>query len=47
MSLTCCLLQILDYNFLSFMAAIFSKYLPDFKRQQAAEAAAAQAKKAK
>ncbi|GAX76766.1 hypothetical protein CEUSTIGMA_g4213.t1 [Chlamydomonas eustigma] len=35
-----CLMKILDYNFLSFMASLFSKYLPDFKRQQAAEAAA-------
>lgn len=41
------MLQILDYNFLSFMASIFSKHLPDFKRQQAAEAAAGQLKKTK
>ena len=35
------LMKIIDYNFLSFMASMFSKYLPDFKRQQATEAAAA------
>mmetsp|Transcript_1426 Transcript_1426/g.3129 ORF Transcript_1426/g.3129 Transcript_1426/m.3129 type:complete len:323 (-) Transcript_1426:848-1816(-) len=35
------LMKILDYNFLSYMASLFAKQLPDFKRQQAAEAAAA------
>ena len=38
------LMKILDYNFMAFMAALFSKHLPDFKRQQAAEAAAAKQK---
>eukprot|EP00798_Chlamydomonas_sp_ICE-L_P010127 gene10127-8027_t len=39
------MMKIIDYNFMASAASLFAKQLPDFKRQQAAEAAEAAARK--